>query len=146
MDYLGIRQEGVNLGLDLTPTYLSLTYQELIICVNGVGPEWFPEWARKRVTKWFEYFLPSTNQHDCDFSYLPKTEKCFREANERLLRNMNTQIRKDNSLTWWRFIMKWRRQAQAKFLHKMCVDYGESAFFNGKSYQNTDVIELSKYL
>jgi len=132
MDVIALRNDGIRIGLELTEDYLKANYKDLEKVVNGIGPQWFPEWARDEVTDYFEYFLPSTNQHDFDFDQLEKTEANFKIANKRLYKNMKIQIKKDSDLTWWSFSKKrskWRKKAQAKFLYTMCKEFGESAFF-----------------
>ena len=132
MDVLCLRQEGKRIGLELTEEYLKANYKVLEDVINGVGPEWLPEAVRDKLTDYYEYFLPSTNQHDFDFYQLEKTEANFKIANKRLYKNMKIQIKKDNNLTYWSFSKKrskWRKKTQAKFLYTMCKEFGESAFF-----------------
>lgn len=135
MDVIWLRNEGKRLGLDLTEKYLNLHYKELESCTNGVGPEWLPEWVREKITDYYEYFLMSTNPHDCDFTYQPKTRKEFDKANERLYKNCKRQISKDIKLSWWSCSIqesKWRKYFQARFLYRMCDKFGWGAFKKGK--------------
>ena len=144
MDVIDLRNKGLDLGFDLTLIYRKLTYQELVDCTNGVGPEWLPEWVRDRITDYFEYFLPSTNPHDCDFTHQPKTREEFDKANKRLYKNMKIQIKKDKNLSWWHFCKensKWRKYLQARFLYRMCDKFGESAFFNDKAIKSSITIK-----
>jgi hypothetical protein len=132
MDVIWLRQEGTRVGLKLTIPYLQASYKVLEDTCNGIGPEWFPEWVRDEVTDYFEYFLMSTNQHDFDFAFLKKSKDKFKEANDRLYKNMKIQIRNDRHLSWWHICKKtsrWRKYAQAKFLYEMCDEFGKSAFF-----------------
>jgi len=132
MDVICIRNDGVALGLNLSKAYLLAPYKVLEKVCNGIGPAWFPDWVRDKVTDYFEYFLPSTNQHDFDFEFLFKSNFNFKLANDRLCKNMLIQIGKDTNLSYWSFsksTSKWRKKLQARFLYKMCVKYGEDAFF-----------------
>jgi len=132
MDVLWLRQEGKRIGLELTEDYLKAHYKDLERICNGVGPEWFPDCVRERVTDYFEYFLMSTNQHDFDFDQLEKIKANFKIANKRLYKNMKIQIKKDRNLSYWSFCKKsskWRKKIQARFLYKMCDKFGKSAFF-----------------
>ena len=68
-----------------------------------------------------------------DYDYLEKTKKNFKIANKRLYRNCKIQIRKDKNLTYFTFNRKkskWIKKGEAKFLYRMCVDFGEKAFFD----------------
>jgi hypothetical protein len=132
MDHIGLRNEGKSLGLDLCQGYLNAPYEVLVDVCNGVGPAWLPDWVLELITDYFEYFLPSTNQHDYGFEFDEKTKFEFDKENERLYANMKLQVKKDNSLSWWHLCKKtskWRKNAQARFLYEMCVRYGGSAFF-----------------
>lgn len=132
MDVIALRNDGIVLGLNLSKEYLEADYKDLERICNGVGPEWMGEDILEVVTDYFEYFLPSTNQHDFDYEQLEKTEFMFRLANERLYCNMKIQIKKDRKLSWRSFCKKrskWRKYIQARFLYKACVLGGRKAFF-----------------
>jgi hypothetical protein len=132
MDVIALRNEGVALGLNLTKEYLEANYKILLDICNGIGAEWMGEEVLELITDYFEYFLPSTNQHDFDYDQLDKTEFNFIVANERLYCNMKIQIKKDRNLSWWRCCKKrsrWRKRLQARFLYKACVLGGKKAFF-----------------
>jgi len=131
MDVIALRNEGIELKLDLSKEYIKCDYKILVNVCNGVGPAWFSDWLLEAVTDYFEYFLPSTNQHDFDFEFLPKTKKQFKKANRRVYKNMKRQIIKDKNLRWFSIgeESKWRKYTQARFLYKQCVLFGKSAFF-----------------
>ncbi len=133
MDVIAIRQFGEQIGLDLTDAYKRAHKDRLERVANGVGPSWFPTKLRELSTEIFQYFLPSTNQHDFDYDDLEKTKKNFKIANKRLYKNCKIQIRKDKNLTYFTFKRKkskWIKKGEAKFLYRMCVDFGEKAFFD----------------
>ena len=116
---------------------------DLVEICNGVGPEWFPEKARKLTTELFKYFLPSTNIHDYDYDKMEKTEENFSKANYRLKRNMKRQYvfdykkaKKDmswlNQARWRAKLIRYRRAKACEFLYKMCDDHGKKAFMEAK--------------
>lgn len=130
------RRMGVHYGLDLEKDYLEASPSILMIVCNGVGPAWFPDAVLEKVTHYYDYFLPSTNEHDFNYSFLDKTEEEFKRANIKLRRNMLRQIKKDFSdgvLKFWSLNKKTsliRKILQANFLYEACVLYGRKAFFN----------------
>ena len=142
-DIVKYRIMGMEYKLDAEDMYWNSQPESLQPHINGVGPNWLPEWVLERITYVFEYFLPSTNIHDIDFTFLPKKLSEFKKANKRLRSNMKKQYNFDYKndtahLSWWRFgskaVYKTRKNVRAKeadFLYHMCKEYGESAFMGG---------------
>ena len=73
MDVIALRQFGEQIGLDLTDAYKRAHKDRLKRVCNGVGASWFPPKILELSTEIFQYFLPSTNQHDFDYDDLEKT-------------------------------------------------------------------------
>ncbi|MHA1221124.1 MAG: hypothetical protein ACTSQB_05270 [Candidatus Heimdallarchaeota archaeon] len=133
------REIGKRCKLHAIKSYWFTSPYELQKECNGVGPEWLPRNVVKRLTNYFDYFLPSTNIHDWEAKELPNTDEAFNEWNERLHDNIKQQYVHDykqdkEDKSWFnpkRAIAKLRRYRRAKacdFLYINCALFGRGAF------------------
>jgi hypothetical protein len=122
--------------MEALPEFWVMDHNTLKKEYNGIGPEWFPEKIRDKVTEYFAFQEESCLIHDCENNIRPKTQKQFKLWNDRLYSNMIKKIKSEKNagkVYFWRF---WRKESvlrlklRARFLYRMCRRYGKSAFFN----------------
>ena len=97
---------------------------------NGAGPDWLPEYFRKKLTEYFWFFEAPFLEHDFSFECSDKSKEGFEAANRRLY--LNSQKLIANRYSWWRSpIVKARRHAQAFAIYRACARFGWSAWLDG---------------
>jgi hypothetical protein len=119
---MDLRKEIVDLDLDAEPEFREASINSLLEIYNGCGPDWLPEGIRDLLTSHYAFFEPAFVIHDWDYTKLPKTEKDFHRANERLFTNCVRIIRA--KVPAWRFIQRWKRMAQANNIFEACEEWG----------------------
>ena len=96
---------------------------------NGCGPDWMPEFFRKKLSDYLEFFEAAFLEHDFAFECSDKTRKGFNKSNKRLYRNCKRLIAARYS--WWSEpISKARRYWQARAIYRACADFGWSAWID----------------
>ncbi len=108
--------------LDVDMNFKFEDIRVLLAVYNGCGPDWMSKNIRGMLTEYYEFFEPAFLAHDWDFTFLPKTEKCFHRANRRLLSNCKRLINAEYH--WWNFLSRHRRVAQANVIYAFCEEYG----------------------
>lgn len=102
-----------------------LTLEELAAIDNGIGPEWFPEWARKTLDKLSPSLRPATMIHDVEYKLLALTYAAFTGANARL--EANGVIIANDKYGWYNPLRYIVRQKARRYAD-LCQQFGWSAF------------------
>ncbi|MEA4861702.1 MAG: hypothetical protein AB7F40_05265 [Victivallaceae bacterium] len=84
---LGLKLAGVELGLKTPPEFSGCPSEVLQRLYNGLGPDRFPAWLRKLITKLLAMFEPPALVHDWEYVFMPKTYLAFTAANLRFAAN-----------------------------------------------------------
>lgn len=127
--------------MDAMDEFWSLGFTHMSHLYNGIGPEWMPKKYRDKATEYFEFQEEACLIHDIENSFRFKTEDQFKEWNDRLYSNMLLKIKnetKKGHVFIWRFWSKnsvFRLRLRAKFLYRMCDQFGHDAFFNIKEVE-----------
>ncbi len=96
---------------------------------NGCGPDWLPEYFRKKLSRYFRFFMSAFLAHDFSFELSDRTRKGFKKANKKMYRNCKRLI--EARYSWWQNpIMKARRHWQAWGIYRICVRFGWSAWMD----------------
>jgi len=135
MNVLDLRSSAEFHKMDAIDRFWMLGYVDLYSMYNGIGPEWMPEKYRDKATEYFEFQEEACLIHDVENSLRCKTEDQFKKWNDRLYYNMILKIkneRKRGFVFVWRFWSKnsvLRLRLRARFLYRMCDQFGHDAFF-----------------
>ena len=104
----------------------SLTFAQIANACNGIGPESWPEDARKKLDKWLATFRLAADVHDCRFTWdNDGTREKFDYANDELERNC--LVLADDKYAWWNPLRYFARHA-ARLVAQACRDFGWSAW------------------
>lgn len=103
----------------------SYTIEKLAEFFNGMGPEWFPEWARKTLDKIFDVFSPAFFIHDVEWATTEGSYREFLNSNDRLERNCKKIA--DAEYGWYNPMRYYRRHQGAVFA-QLCQTFGYGAF------------------
>lgn len=71
----------------VSPGFYDTPIDELHRVYNGIGPDRFPAWLRRPLTRLFRWFEAAAFGHDWDYTYLKKTYWNFTKANFRVFWN-----------------------------------------------------------
>lgn len=129
-EMLKLREKVIRYNLEATPEFKEASLNTLLNVYNGCGPDWLPETVRDLLTRHYELFEPAFLVHDFDFTYLPKTEERFHEANNRLYDNCVRIVRAE--IPVWRFIARYRRLAHCDQIYEACEHFGLGGYMEAK--------------
>lgn len=101
---------------------------QLVENYNGIGPEWFPSWARKILDNICRVLLPMVLIHDVRFSHSDGSVEQFVAANDELRAN-GYKIAEAEYACYnpMRYIIKHR----VRVLYRLCRDFGWTAYVAG---------------
>lgn len=112
-------------GLEGKMLVESYTFAELAKFFNGMGPEWFPAWAREVLDKIFDVFAPAFLIHDTEWATTEGSYREFLNSNDRLERNCKKIA--DAEYGWYNPMRYYRRHQGAVFA-RLCQTFGYGAF------------------
>lgn len=96
-----LRQKARRYGLESDPSFWNASPEQLSRVLNGIGPDWFPDWLREKITDHLDRFAEAAGIHDWDYYLsLGKVDE-FNAVNFRFLRNCRQTIRKTVSVFRW---------------------------------------------
>jgi len=84
---LGLKLAAIEFGLKAPPAFSECQAVVLQRLYNGLGPDRFPAWLRRVVTRLFAMFEPSALIHDWEYVFMPKSYFAFTAANLRFAVN-----------------------------------------------------------
>lgn len=118
-------RHAVNYRLDGVAFAMTFPLVVLAKDYNGVGPEWFPSWARKILDNICRVMLPMVLIHDVRFSHSDGSVEQFVAANDEL--RANGYKIAESEYAWYnpmRYLVKHR----VRVLYRLCRDFGWTAY------------------
>ena len=91
MDVEFLRSLCVQIHASAPPEFWTVPLDELKRAYNGIGPEHWPQWARRAVSALLRPFAAAALIHDWEFSRDVKSKALFTDANFRLAVNIAKQ-------------------------------------------------------
>lgn len=101
-----IRSEARRLGLEAHSSFWTASAEQLTRVLNGMGPDWFPEWLRVKLIQHQGRFAAAVAIHDWAYYLSLGIADEFHAANWQFLRNCRRTVRATVSV--WR----WSKRAQ----------------------------------
>lgn len=97
---------------------------ELSVIYNGIGPDRFPDWLRRAVTRSAELFEPAALIHDLEY-FIGGGEADFSAANERFRRNCGRLVKAE--YPWW-FPLRYAWLNKARRWANYCQAFGRAGY------------------
>jgi hypothetical protein len=116
-------------GYKTSDTFYLRTIEDLMTMCNGLGPEWFPEKYRNKVTRLIPKLEAPSMPHDEGFCTTDKTKKEFKKLNKEFRYNGMIEVGK---IPWSDYKEKIALYFTVRFFYWLLKRYGWKAFLEAK--------------
>lgn len=110
-----LRARAKRLGLEADASFWTASAELLSRVLNGIGPDWFPDWLRELITANQGRFAMAAAIHDWAFYLSVGDRDEFHAANWQFLRNCRRVVRA--TVPAWRWIKRREMMIDADLLY-----------------------------